>query len=474
MSHKKVSVLIIVITALAVGVGIREKSRLSASGHADCHETGHACSDTDHSSDHNEQDAHAEHDNCSSACGEDHDSHTAHDGCAVPCSKDQPGDLENVICEHQIPIADCDNCRFEVGVVKITDSVANTLIQTGRVEDIERKTVLEFTGQIQVDRTRTVDVVSTGGGRVEQVSKLLGERVEKGDVLAVIHSADLGQVKADFLEVQAQLDLTEATFKQEKGLYEEKITSQADYLKALNDLKAAQASYAAVDRRLRLFGLGTEQIAAIKNEKENGEFASLILRAPQAGTIIAQNVSVGQMAETSESLYTITDLSNLWVWCDIYEKDLAALHEPFEKGQTLNAVVRVNAFAGSVFEGVVDLVGNVMDERTRTVKIRIQVQNPQNKLRPGMFAEVAVMIPGDGHITAVPRNAVMSDAGSYFVFSHLRDDLWIRRDVIPGQSQGGFVEIIKGVSEADRIITGGTFMLKSEVLKEKMGAGCAH
>lgn len=459
MKNNKVLVLIVVIAAFAIGMAIREKSRPSANSHAGCQETAdHACgSDTDHGGDHKEQDAHA-----------------ANDGCAVSCSEDQSRNLEKVTCEHQIRIIDCDNCRFEVGVVKITPSVANTLIQTGLVEDIERKTVLEFTGQVQFDRTRTVDVTSTGSGRVEQVSKLLGEKVEKGDVLAVIHSADLGQVKAKFLEVQAKLDLTQATFKREKELYEEKITSQDDYLKALNELKAAEASYAASDRRLRLFGLGTEQIEGIKDEKENGEFASLTLRAPRAGTITAQNISVGKMVETRESLFTITDLSNLWVWCDIYGKDLAALHEPFEKGQSLNAVVQVNAFSRSVFEGVVDLVGNLMDERTRTVKIRVQVKNPDNKLRPGMFAEVAVMIPGEGHITAVPRNAIMSDAGNYFVFRHFKDDLWIRSDVIPGQSQGGFVEILKGVSKGDRIITSGTFMLKSEVLKEKMGAGCAH
>ncbi|MHC4907923.1 MAG: efflux RND transporter periplasmic adaptor subunit [Planctomycetota bacterium] len=346
------------------------------------------------------------------------------------------------------------------------------------MEDIERKTVLTFTGQVQLDRTRTVDVVSTGGGRVEQVSKLLGEKVDKGDVLAVIHSADLGQVKADFLEVEAKLDLTQTTFRREKELYEKKITSEADYLKALNELlnelTAAEASYAAADRRLRLFGLGTEQIEGIKKEKENGEFASLILRAPQAGTLIAQNISVGKMVQTTESLYTITDLSNLWVWCDIYEKDLAALHQPFQKGQSLNAVVQVDAFTESTFEGVVDLVGNVMDEHTRTVKIRVQVKNPENKLRPGMFADVAVLIPGEGHMNAVPQNAVMSDAGNYFVFRHFKDDLWVRCDVIPGQSQGGYVEILKGISEADRIITGGAFMLKSEVLKEKMGGGCAH
>jgi cobalt-zinc-cadmium efflux system membrane fusion protein len=440
----------IVIAAFAVGMTIREKSRSSANSCAGCQDAEHVCgSDTDHDSDHEEQDAHA-----------------VHDG--------ESENLEEATCEHQIRIIDCDDCRYEAGVVKITDSVSNALIQTGLVEDIERKTVLKFTGQVQLDRTRTVDVVPTASGRVEQVSKLLGERVDKGDVLAVIHSADLGQVKADFLEVQANLDLTQATFKREKELYEEKITSQADYLKALNELKAAQASYAAADRRLRLFGLGTEQIAGIKDEKENGEFATLILRAPQAGTIIAQNISVGNMVETRESLFTITDLSNLWVWCDIYEKDLATLHEPFEKGQSLNAVVQVSAFAESAFAGEVDLVGNLMDENTRTVKIRVQVKNPENKLRPGMFAEVAVMIPGEGHITAVPRNAVMSDAGNFFVFRHLKDDLWIRSDVIPGHSQGGFVEILKGVSKADRIITGGAFMLKSEVLKEKMGAGCAH
>jgi cobalt-zinc-cadmium efflux system membrane fusion protein len=415
-----------------------------------------------------------EREECTVTCDDDRDPDAAYDDCAVSCSESQPENLETITCEHQMPIIDCDNCRFEVGVVKISHPVDNTLIQTGSVEDIERKTVLTFTGQVQLDRTRTVDVVSTGGGRVEQVSKLLGEKVDKGDVLAVIHSADLGQVKADFLEVEAKLDLTQTTFRREKELYEKKITSEADYLKALNELTAAEASYAAADRRLRLFGLGTEQIEGIKKEKENGEFASLILRAPQAGTLIAQNISVGKMVQTTESLYTITDLSNLWVWCDIYEKDLAALHQPFQKGQSLNAVVQVDAFTESTFEGVVDLVGNVMDEHTRTVKIRVQVKNPENKLRPGMFADVAVLIPGEGHMNAVPQNAVMSDAGNYFVFRHFKDDLWVRCDVIPGQRQGGYVEILKGISEADRIITGGAFMLKSEVLKEKMGGGCAH
>jgi len=402
----------------------------------------------------------------------EHDEH-GHQTANVTCNEDRLSDLEEVMCEHQVRIIDCDNCRFEVGAVKIDPSIAKSLLQTGVVEDIERKNVLKFTGQVQLDRTRTVDVVSTCGGRVDQVSKLLGEKVEKGDILAVIHSADLGQAKADFLEVQAKLELTQATFRREKDLYEKKITSEADYLNALNELKAAEASYAATDKRLHLFGLETDQIGSIKDEKGNGEFANLILRAPQSGTIIAQNISAGKMVETTESLYTIADLSNLWAWCDVYEKDLAVLHEQFAKGQLLKAIVQVKAFMGNEFEGVVDLVGNLMDEHTRTVKIRVQVKNPESKLRPGMFAEVEVMIPGQGRIAVVPRNAIMSDAGENFLFKHWKEDLWVRMDVTVGSTQGDFAEILSGVPIGATIVTSGAFMLKSDILREKMGAGCA-
>ncbi|TFG48156.1 MAG: hypothetical protein E4H40_05160, partial [Candidatus Brocadiia bacterium] len=220
-----------------------------------------------------------------------------------------PDDMGKRMCEHGVGIADCDKCRFEVGVVRIDKSI-ESLIETGLVEDMECAIILNLTGQVQLDRTRTVDVVSTCGGRVEQVSKLLGEKVAASDILAVIRSADLGQAKAGFIEFQAKLEFTQATFRREKELYEKKITSQADYLNALNELKTAEAYYSAADKRLRLFGLETEQIAGIKDEKDNGEYCNFTLRAPQGGTIIAQNISAGKMVETTESLCTIADLSN--------------------------------------------------------------------------------------------------------------------------------------------------------------------
>jgi cobalt-zinc-cadmium efflux system membrane fusion protein len=388
-------------------------------------------------------------------------------------SENDLSSLEKAMCEHQIRTVDCDNCRFEVGVVKIETSIAEALVETSLVEDIERAQILRLTGQVQLDQTRVVDVVAVGGGRVERVEKLLGDKVRQSDVMAVIHSDDLGQAKAGFLEVEAKLELARATFEREKELYEKKVSSEADYLGALSELSAAEAYYAAAEKRLRLFGLETAQIADIGHEKNNGQFARLTLRAPQAGTIIAKNISAGKTVGTTEILYTLADLSNVWVWCDVYEKDLAVLHEQFSKAKSLKAVVRVKAFEGAPFKGVVDLIGNLMDEHTRTVKLRVQVANDDCRLRPGMFADVEVSIPLQGSMTAVPGTAVLSDDGRNFVFQHWKEDLWVRRNVVVGRKQGRFVEVLSGVPKGARVVAGGAFMLKSDILREKMGAGCA-
>ena len=381
--------------------------------------------------------------------------------------------LEKVMCEHGVATIECESCRYEIGVVKLQPSLAKALVETTLVQDVERTKTLKLTGQVQLDKTRVVDVVPTGGGQVKRVEKLLGQDVAKGDVLAVIHSADLGQAKAQFLEVQARLELATSTFEREKELYEQKVSSKADYLSALNELKAAQAYYAAAERRLRLFGLGTEQIIAIKSEKENSQFAELVLRAPQAGTIIAQNVSTGALVDTTESLYTIANLSNVWVWYDLYERDLAVLHERLSSGESVVAKVRVKAFESEVFDGIVDLIGSQVDEHTRTIKVRVQVRNEERRLKPGMFAEAEISVPLKGNITAVPSSAILSDEGKTFVFQRWKDDLWVRRDVRLGRNQGGFAEVLNGIPRGATVVTRGAFMFKSDILREKMGAGCA-
>jgi len=381
--------------------------------------------------------------------------------------------LEEKMCEHSTQTIHCDECRYELGLVKLDPSVAEALIETTVVGDTAKTKTLKLTGQVQLDQTKVVDVVPTGGGRVSRVVKLLGQNVNKADVLATITSDDLGQAKAAFLETQARLNLARATFEREKDLYAKKVSSEADYLNALNDLRAAEAYYTAAEKRLLLFGLDNEQIEAISEEKQNGQFAELVLRAPLSGTIIAQNVTTGTLVEPTMSLYRIADLSNVWIWYDLYEKDLRLLHDRLSAGQTVIAKVRVKAFENEIFEGIVDLIDNEIDEHTRTVKVRVQVVNDELKLKPGMFSEAEITIPLEGLVSTIPAGAVLSDENKSFVFQHWKDDFWVRRNVVMGERKGDFVDVLDGITAGSTIVTRGAFMLKSDILREKMGAGCA-
>ena len=115
-----------------------------------------------------------------------------------------------------------------------------------------------------------------------------------------------------------------------------------------------------------------------------------------------------------------------------------------------------------------------LDPKTRTLKVRLVAENPQRKLKPGMFVTVSIDVGDDQTVLQVPQTAVLSDEGRYFVFLQLADDLWIRRNVDIGRIENSQVEVIDGLAEGDVVATKGAFMFKSEVLKEKMGAGCAH
>ncbi len=402
------------------------------------------------------------------ACGD----HTRHNH---PIS-DNPTDLDTIMtmnCEHRL-IVDCDDCRYEVGLVKIGPQVGSALLETETVSKRNMAGLLRLTGRIELDQTRTFEVAPAAAGRIVTVEKLLGQKVKAGDVLAVIQSAELGQAKADWLEAKAALQLAQSTFDREKQLYEKQIASLADFLTAQNELSRSDAALAAAEKKLDLFGLDADRIAAIEDDKTNGRFAQLLLRAPADGIIIEQNLVAGKLVDNTQTLYTITDLSNLWVWCDLYERDLPRIHEGLGAGEDIKASIRVAAFPNEVFEGTLDLVESRLNPATRTIRVRLSLANPDGMLKLGMFVEARIAENRGQLAVAVPKAAVMSDAGKSFVFQQVKDDLWLRRNVITGRQSDGYVEILGGLSPDARVVAKGAFMLKSDLLREKMGAGCAH
>jgi len=433
-----------------------------------------------------ESDDHA-HDHSGHAQGEEgKDDDPGHEAPALDKESDDhahdhkvaPGDKEALLamsCEHDIPIVKCNECRYEVGVAKIEPSLSRALLETQVVEVAKSfETILKLTGEVQLDLARVVEVASVGSGRVERLDKILGDRVKASTPLAVIQSSEFGQAQAEFLTLKAKLDLALATFEREDKLYKQKISSEADFMAAKNVLKAAQATIVAAEKSLQLFGLSEKQVAEFAHQQTNGTFGQLVLTAPIDGIVTKQNIVRGRLVNPADTLYIIADLSRVWVWCDVYERDLASLYEPMASGKPVTASIRVTAFPNEVFEGTVDMIGNEVDHETRTIKVRVVADNPATKLKPGMFADVRIGLSRKLSAIRIPETAVLSDSAERFVFESLKDDLWIRRDIVAGETKDGLVAVLGGLNPGATIVTKGAFMFKSEVLKEKMGAGCAH
>jgi membrane fusion protein, heavy metal efflux system len=197
-----------------------------------------------------------------------------------------------------------------------------------------------------------------------------------------------------------------------------------------------------------------------------------VVRAPLAGTVLFVHVTLGELAEPGKDAILIADVSNLWVWGDLYEKQMEEVSAAWRTG-TLTATVTVDAYPTEVFSGTVDFVGATMEESSRTVKIRISLANPGGKLRPGMFAKVCLYPQGAVETLAVPLVSVLSDEGRDFVFVHHDGDYYIRRPVTKGRVMGDLVEILSGLQSGQEVVNTGAFLLKSDVLRSKMGAGCA-
>jgi RND family efflux transporter MFP subunit len=178
------------------------------------------------------------------------------------------------------------------------------------------------------------------------------------------------------------------------------------------------------------------------------------------------------VARTEVSLATVGDNTAVWVWADLYERDIAAVKQG-QSAQKLAASISVKAYPGEEFPGTVDLVSPAMDESSRTVKVRVQVNNADGRLLAGMFAAVKLFLPGTDETLAVPCAAVLQDEGRSFVFIHHQGEYYVRRPVVVGRTWAGWIEIKKGLEPSQVVVAEGAFLMKSDVLRSKMGAGCA-
>lgn len=374
-------------------------------------------------------------------------------------------------CEHQTESYKCDECRYEFGIVKVPDRlIKDGLIKTIRAESKSVGVPLRLTGEVKFDDRRVTHISTQVSGVIRKVHVALGERVTAGQALLEIESVEIGNSKAVYQEALAMKKLAEKNFERIDKLEKEGISSEKESLLAKQELDAANIRVTAAEGVLSRLGMSGSRKGSVNADGSSGR---LVLRASGSGTVLEMHAVSGEIASANHSLLTIGENSTLWVWADLYEKNYAMVMEAQEKG-ALEANIEVKAFPKEKFPGVVDYLSPAMSEISRTIKVRISVPNPDGKLLAGMFAEVDVFIPGDEKTLSLPSSAVLKDEEEAFVFVHHREEFYVRRQVETGRDIGHWVEIKDGLKGTELVIAKGAFLLKSDVLRSKMGEGCAH
>jgi cobalt-zinc-cadmium efflux system membrane fusion protein len=319
---------------------------------------------------------------------------------------------------------------------------------------------VSLTGEIRFDERRVGHVSSQVEGIIKRVHVALGDKVKKGQPLVEIESVAIGEAQAANLEAQGMLKLARRNFERVSELRKENISSEKEFLQAKQEIEAADIRAQGAVGKLTRLGTAT------------GRGGRLVLRAPMDGSVLVMHAVSGEVARSELALVTVGDNTAVWVWADLYERDIATVQRGQAAGK-LAASVAVKAYPGDEFPGTVDLVSPAMDESSRTVKVRVEVKNPDGRLLAGMFATVKLFLPGTDETLAVSRNAVLEDEGRAFVFVHHKGEYYVRRPVITGRAWATWVEVKKGLAEGQTVVDDGAFLMKSDVLRSKMGAGCA-
>jgi cobalt-zinc-cadmium efflux system membrane fusion protein len=298
---------------------------------------------------------------------------------------------------------------------------------------------LTATGVVAPDVSRSIPVVSLASGRAVDLRVRLGDTVRKGQLLLRVQSADAASALSDYRKAMADETLAKTQFERARDLYDKGAISQNDFQVASDTRDKAAVDAETTRQRLRLLGLSPDQPTGTVN-----------ILAPASGVIVEQNVTDAAGVKTldnSPNLFTIADLSSVWIVCDAYENDLSQV----QKGET--AEIRLNAYPGKAFTGRITNIGAVLDPNLRTAKVRIEVPNREHLMRVGMFATATFHGKKIEKHASVPASAVL----------HLHDRDWVyvpagngtfRRTEVTGGAMlpGGRQEILTGISPGQQVV----------------------
>lgn len=340
----------------------------------------------------------------------------------------------------------------EEGVVLMNAKQIQTAgVTVAKTESATMGNVIQLPGEVRFNEDLTAHIVPRTPGVAESVSADLGQSVKKGQVLAVISSPALADLRSASLAAQKRLSLAQTTYQREKKLWEDKISAEQDYLQAQTALREAEIEAQTARSKLAALGAG----------EADGALNRYVLRAPFDGVILEKHIAQGEAVKEDANVFLLSDLSSVWVEIVVTPKDL----ELVRVGETVKITSAANDTSAT---GKVSYVGNLLGEQTRTAKARVVIANPNMAWRPGLFVNAA-MTRGERNVpVAVAADAVQTIDGKSVVFVKVEKGFKVQPVKI-GNSDGKLVEIVEGLPAGSQYAAGNSFVVKAEQGKGNAG-----
>jgi cobalt-zinc-cadmium efflux system membrane fusion protein len=316
------------------------------------------------------------------------------------------------------------------------------------------------------DATRFARLSSRAAGVIVEVRKNVGQAVAQGEILAVVDSADLGSAKAALLDAIATVRLWEKNDRREQTLRGQGIATEREALESETRLAECRIELARAQQRLRNLGLGEAHVEELKSSQDAS--SRLALTAPFDGVVVERAATVGEVVDRSKPLLAVADVSRMWAMLDLAQAHL----QHVRLGQSV--VLTIDGLRGETFAGSVTAIGTEVDPRTRTIKARAEVDNERGLLRANSFGRAEISIRNGESALLVPKAAVQWDGCCNVVFVGESQTRFRPRKLRLGCESGDFYEVLEGLKGDEAVVTQGSFLLRTEILKGSIGAGCCE
>jgi len=305
---------------------------------------------------------------------------------------------------------------------------------------------IKTTGKIAMNENGKTYITSRVEGRIDELYVTAeGETIVPGQAIAAVYSPTYIAAQEEYLLALENVQKLKNAGK--------------DVVQINNRLREAAR------RKLQLLNVADEDIAHLEHTRQTKD--NMTIYAQFGGTVLEKQLLPGAYIMPGDKLYSLSDLSTVWLYADIYEKDIAGI----TPGQPV--VVTSGAYPGETFTGQVTFINPVLDDATRTVKVRVEMANPTGKLKPNMFVNANVQIPL-GESLVIPESSLLDTGSRKIVFVAQSEDTFVKREIVTGQHADGYIQVLSGLQPGDTVVTAATFLIDSQTKLGSFGSHAGH